>query len=239
MKLDDNKLDVCISALKQDLSKSQLALVHNKVYKFEDTYIIFNKSRKSMMIDCGHTIYSDNKYIFTAYYPKSVGVLKASIIDGETKITTSLIEMESGVHELPKALAFELSCSEYKIDNDDYLFSVPLIEFPDSISITQEGNNVKFIHKYELLRTIVNAKIVGNMILCNSWSSAINIMDKIIEKFETQESRAYVNMCNNMNISYKDIMYSIEYKKDKLDIQKLYILFDKIVKDIQSGKYNK
>ena len=56
MKLDDNKLDVCISALKQDLSKSQLALVHNKVYKFEDTYIIFNKSRKSMMIDCGHTI---------------------------------------------------------------------------------------------------------------------------------------------------------------------------------------
>jgi hypothetical protein len=192
-----------------------------------------------MMIDCGHTIYSDNKYIFTAYYPKSVGVLKASIIDGETKITTSLIEMESGVHELPKALAFELSCSEYKIDNDDYLFSVPLIEFPDSISITQEGNNVKFIHKYELLRTIVNAKIVGNMILCNSWSSAINIMDKIIEKFETQESRAYVNMCNNMNISYKDIMYSIEYKKDKLDIQKLYILFDKIVKDIQGGKYNK
>ena len=151
MKLDDNKLDVCISALKQDLSKSQLALVHNKVYKFEDTYIIFNKSRKSMMIDCGHTIYSDNKYIFTAYYPKSVGVLKASIIDGETKITTSLIEMESGVHELPKALEFELSCSEYKIDNDDYLFSVPLIEFPDSISITQEGNNVKFIHKYELL----------------------------------------------------------------------------------------
>jgi hypothetical protein len=77
------------------------------------------------------------------------------------------------------------------------------------------------------------------MILCNSWSSAINIMDKIIEKFETQESRAYVNMCNNMNISYKDIMYSIEYKKDKLDIQKLYILFDKIVKDIQGGKYNK
>lgn len=239
MILDDNKLDVCISALKQDLTKSQLSLVHNKVYKFEETYIIFNKSRKSMVIDCGYTVYSDKKYILVHELPKSVGVLKASIIDGKSKITTSLIEMESGVHKLPKALDFELSCAEYKIDNDDYLFSVPLIEFPDSILITQEGNNVKFIHKYELLRTIVNAKIVDNMILCNCWSSVINIMNKIIEKFETQESRAYANMCNNMNTSYKDIMYSIEYKKDKLDIQKLYILFNKIVKDIQCGKYNK
>lgn len=239
MHINEDKLHSCIKSMKQHFTKSSVDLIGNRVYKIFDYYIVYNKSKKSLELDCvSDLICSNAKYIFSCSLPKSISTLNIQIVDNLPEVSKNL-NNEVVISETPKKLLEELSNTEYVINHEKFMFSVPIPELIDDLKLVQEHNNVKIMYKYEVMRTIMDAELRSNKILCNSWSVTKEIIEMAVKKYDNIENTARQILRNQMMSNYRDIMDNLVHYSEKIDNQVLSQAFKKIVLDIQKGKYNK
>lgn len=234
------KLQSCITSMRQHFNKSGTELITNRVYKFGDIYIINNKSKKSLCIELENSptpIFADEKFIFLPVKPVDITVVELKIIDAcPQQVMTNSFDVS--VLELPQKLISEFIAAKYIVLNDKYLFGYTLDEISTDIKFNQDGLNVEIYFENEVIRKIMNAELSGNLILCNSWSVVDLVIKEAIDKALTIESNRNQSENRALWDAHEDISDNIISAKN-LDKRKLRIALLKIVKEIQSGKFKK
>lgn len=240
MLLTSEKIQSCITLLKQHFSKAETELMSNRVYKFGQLYIIHNKSKKSLCIELENSaspIFNDEKFIFLPVKPVSIEVMELKIIDAcPQQVMTNSFDVQ--VCELPKRLLSELIASKYYVIHDKYLFLYRLDGINENITFKQDGVNVNIYFEDEIIRKIMNAELSDTFIVCNSWSVVDLVIKEAIDKALTIENNRNQSENRALWDAHEDISDNIIVAKN-LDKRKLRMALLKIVKEIQSGKFKK